>query len=125
MFVPVPVAGADAVLRPNEVCPILEAPGSHDTERLWQHRYRRPQEEHAVIRGNARDRTASDDLGGAGWIVVVGRAIHASLLRPRLKAPRGIGDDHSIAFLRKCGLLETKVDFLRALNLLQGRFGRD
>src|SRR4051794_19066901 len=43
------------------------------------------------------------------WIVVVGRAIHAGLLRPRLEGPLGIGDDHSIPFLRKCGLLEAEV----------------
>src|SRR3954451_107618 len=89
MFVSVPVAGADAVLGPNEMCLILEAPGSHDTERLRQHRCRRPQQEHAIIRGNALDRTAGDDLGGAVRIVVVSRAIHAGLLRPRLEAPLG------------------------------------
>src|SRR6187551_1361002 len=49
MLVPVPVAGADAILPPDEVGSIAEATQPHDIDRDCEMWRRRPHEEDAII----------------------------------------------------------------------------
>jgi len=59
----------------------------------------------------SQDVTRLDRFQVARRILIVGRAIHSSFARPRLKTPLGISQDHAEFRLRKRGQFRSKLSF--------------
>ena len=94
-----PVASSDAILLPDHMGLVVEAPRAHHHERMREHRRRRPQKEHAIFCGDRRHITGRNDLGARCRVVVIRGAIEAGLAGPWLEPPFGVGEDDAV-FLR-------------------------